>query len=347
MTRFRLGLVVGKFAPLHLGHVALIDQARRVCERVAVVSYSRPEYAGCEPERRARWLADLFPEAIRLVLSSRDGEFPPNDADDTTHRRFVAQLSSERLGALPDAIFTSEAYGDGFAHELTRLRRVIDPSAPEVIHVLVDLHRSRHAISSRLIRGHLHEYREWLPAVVYADFVERIAILGGESSGKSSLAASLASRFDTVRVAEYGRERWEEKQGQLVFDDLLSIAREQVAREEEACRRARRFLFCDTSPLTTLFYSHHLFGRAEAELEELAARPYRLVVLCAPDFPFVQDGTREGAALRDAQHAWYLRELAARGIDALPVAGSIEERVATVDRWIDAQPTVVLGESAS
>lgn len=176
-----------------------------------------------------------------------------------------------------------------------------------------------------------------MPEPVYADFVERVAILGGESSGKSSLAAALALRFDTLHVAEYGRELWEAKQGRLVFEDLLTIGRRQVAREDEACRRARRFLFCDTSPLTTLFYSRHLFGRAEEELERLAARPYRLVVLCAPDFPFVQDGTREGPRLRNAQHAWYRSELAARGMEVLPVEGPIEQRIASVDRWIAAR----------
>jgi nicotinamide riboside kinase len=51
----------------------------------------------------------------------------------------------------------------------------------------------------------------------------------------------------------YGRERWESKNGSLTYEDMLHIAERQVAAEDEASLQAKRFLFCDTSPLTTLF----------------------------------------------------------------------------------------------
>jgi nicotinamide riboside kinase len=121
-----------------------------------------------------------------------------------------------------------------------------------------------------------------------------------------------------------------ERRGQLAFDDLLIIAREQVAREEAALRQARRFLFCDTSPLTTLFYSREMFARADPELVAFAERHYDHIVLCAPDFPFVQDGTRQGAEFRARQHAWYLRELERRSLPYLPATGSMVERIASI-----------------
>ena len=89
-------------------------------------------------------------------------------------------------------------------------------------------------------------------------------------------------------------------------------------------------MFCDTAPLTTLFYSHDLFGTAEPGLERLASREYDLCVLCAPDFPFVQDGTRDGDALRRRQHVWYLRQLHDRGIPYLVATGSLAARIAQV-----------------
>ncbi len=117
-----------------------------------------------------------------------------------------------------------------------------------------------------------------------------------------------------MHVAEYGRELWEERAGQLAFADLLRIAEEQVAREQEAAGRAREWLVCDTTPLTTLFYSHVMFGCADPALEALAGRPYDVVVLCQPDFPFVQDGTRQDETFRARQHRWYEAELARRRI---------------------------------
>ena len=54
--RFSIGLVVGKFAPLHLGHEWLIRQAQEQCEQLVLLSWACPELAGYEPERRANWL---------------------------------------------------------------------------------------------------------------------------------------------------------------------------------------------------------------------------------------------------------------------------------------------------
>jgi NadR type nicotinamide-nucleotide adenylyltransferase len=169
---------------------------------------------------------------------------------------------------------------------------------------------------------------------VYASFVQRVCILGGESSGKSTLAEALASDFHTVHVPEYGRELWEHRNGTLTFEDLLHIGEQQIAAEENALMRANRFLFCDTSPLTTLFYSLHLFGRADPRLEQLADHQYDSVVLCGTDFTFVQDGTRQKASFRDDQHAWYIAELTRRNIPFLLVTGSIEERVAQISHCL-------------
>lgn len=104
--------------------------------------------------------------------------------------------------------------------------------------------------------------------------------------------------LDTVYVAEFGRDYWEEKNGILTADDLLHIACEQVRREQQA--EANHYLICDTSPLTTLFYALDQYGHAPQELHQLAEREYSLVVLCGAEFPFVQDGTRQGGISRTA-----------------------------------------------
>ncbi|TGQ62721.1 transcriptional regulator, partial [Mesorhizobium sp. M1C.F.Ca.ET.212.01.1.1] len=51
-----------------------------------------------------------------------------------------------------------------------------------------------------------------------------------------------------------------------------------------------------------------------------------------PDIPFDQDGTRVGAAFRAQQHAWYVRELQARGVDYVLLEGDLETRIARVQR---------------
>jgi NadR type nicotinamide-nucleotide adenylyltransferase len=331
---FQRGLVVGKFCPLHRGHERVIHRMLDECRQGFILSYTNPEFDGCEPAKRRRWLTTLFPAAHVFVLDEGDASIPPNDADDRTQRRFVGAVCREVLGTTVQAVFTSEAYCDGFADELTQFFREIDPAHPAVQHVCVDPQRLAHAISGTELRAAIHELRHELPGLVYADFVKRICLLGGESSGKSTLAAALAQRLGTSHVAEYGRELWEQQGGHLSPDDLGKIARVQIEREDMAARDAHEYLVCDTSPLTTLFYSHSMFGTGEPEWRELADRDYTLHVLCAPDFPFVQDGTRKDHAFRMKQHEWYRRELLQRGVPWLEIGGPVEHRVSEVARWL-------------
>ncbi len=283
-------------------------------------------------------MSALFPGARhlaitdqRLLLWTKPGEspaaVPENDAHPTEHRRFCGFLCERLFGVTVEAVFTSEDYGDGFAEELTRYFRDGQAESPTVRHILVDRARLKIPVSGTLLRQDIHSHRQWLSPLVYASFVQRICVLGGESSGKSTLTEALAREFGTSHVTEYGRELWGMKSGQLIFADMQRIAEIQVQREEAATLHANRFVFCDTSPLTTLFYSHHMFGRAAVELERLSERRYDFTVLCAPDFPFVQDGTRQPESFRMRQHEWYLNELKQRGISYRLVTGSKEARI--------------------
>jgi HTH-type transcriptional repressor of NAD biosynthesis genes len=333
---YGFGLVVGKFAPLHNGHVLVVQRALSLCERVLIISYSSPELPGYEAERREAWLRACFPTARVLVVTPErltawlTGEpappIPTNDASDFTQREFVAMLCNRVLGGPVDVVFTSEDYGDGYAAHLTERFRAKHPNASAVRHVMVDRERRTVPISSTELRRNPWQHWNYLPRTVARSLVRRIVVLGEESSGKTVLAARLAEELDTECVPEYGRELWEAKKGALVYEDLSLIAREQIRREESAIDVARAFVFCDTSPLTTLFYSLDMFGRAEPELLLAAQRRYSLIVLCAPDFPFIQDGTRRDEAFRQHQTDWYESQLVARGVSYVTAYGSLAER---------------------
>jgi len=336
--RFRSGLVVGKLSPLHRGHEQLLNAALARCERVLCLSYSSPEHPGCEAAPRRRWLAELFPEVWHLALDDAElirlraqhGPLPPlphNSAPELEQRVFCAELCLRVFGIAVDAVFTSEHYGDGFARELEPQFRGAGHAEARVAHVLVDLERTNVPISASAIRANPALGAAFLSPVVRASFVPRVCLLGGESSGKTTLTRSLARRFDTAHCEEYGRELWVERGGELRYDDFLLIAHTQVELEERAARTARQVLFCDTSPLTTLFYCLDQFGRAEPELHQLAQRPYDLTLLCAPDFPFEQDGTRRDPAFRLRQHEFYLSQLERLAVPWLLVAGSPEARL--------------------
>lgn len=329
-----LGLFVGKFSPLHLGHEWCIEQALARCQRLIVLSWSRPELPGCEAPKRRRWLAARFPnvEAYVLDVDHADGleragcdipSVPANADPDDAQRAFVAEWCRSK-GFAVDAVFTSEDYGDGFAEHLGRaLKR-------PVRHVALDRSRSAMPVSASAIRRDVHGQRGWLSGTVYADFVERIALIGGESTGKSCLAQALADALETKVVHEYGRELWLEREGVLRPTDMLDIAQKQMADESDLAQCANRYLVCDTTPLVTLFYAMDLFGIADPALQLHARRAYHHLFLCVDDFEFVQDGTRRDAAFRAHQNAWYRAALRAQGVPFHELTGSIPQRIAQV-----------------
>lgn len=334
-SRFALGLVVGKFAPLHCGHELVVAQAAAACDRLLVVSYSKPDFERCGVETRRAWMAARWPAHECLAiddawLASACAERGvaqraiPHDAEaDLTQQEFLAWLLRDVLQRAPDAMFCSEAYGPPCAALLSR------ELAHPVQCVLVDVARAAVPISATRLRAG-EASATWLAPEVLASFVPRLVLLGGESSGKTTLAIALAQRLQTTWVPEYGRELWERQAGVLTPDDLRLIAREQVRREDAAAPRARGVLVCDTSPLTTWGYSDWMFGAPDPALQPLADRRYEGVVLCAPDIPFVQDGTRQQAAFRERQHAWYLAQVERLGLPLLQVRGPLEQRVAQV-----------------
>ncbi len=158
----------------------------------------------------------------------------------------------------------------------------------------------------------------------------RLALLGGESSGKTTLAQALADQLHTAWVPEYGRELWEQLRQTLSVEELLHVGRHQIELEDAAAAQRSGWIVCDTTPLTTLQYCLHDHGTAPEELQALARRRYDLTVVCAPDFTFVQDGCRRDDSFRKAQHAWTLAQLQAQGVACVLAQGPVAQRVQQV-----------------
>jgi hypothetical protein len=134
-----------------------------------------------------------------VFIRQRCPSVPANDAADYDHREFVAMLCNRVLVREVDAVFTSEEYGDGFAAYLTESFRRMNWSSRPVDHVLVDRQRREVPISATELRCNLWRHWEFLPPPVARTLVQQIALLGGESSGKTVLAARLADELDTAR----------------------------------------------------------------------------------------------------------------------------------------------------
>jgi NadR type nicotinamide-nucleotide adenylyltransferase len=175
----------------------------------------------------------------------------------------------------------------------------------------------------------------YIPPIIRPYFVQRIAIVGGESTGKSTLAHALAERFATACVPEYAREFLAANGNRCTPADMPAIAAEQARREDLAATQADRFLFCDTNAVVTKMWSLHYFGSCDAAVEALAGRDYALTLVTAPDLPWVDDGMRDTPTGREWFFNTAVEELTRRGALHRVVRGIGEERTSCAARYVE------------
>jgi nicotinamide riboside kinase len=162
-----------------------------------------------------------------------------------------------------------------------------------------------------------------------------IALVGAESTGKSTLAAALARRLAEATglactaVDEVLRE-WCELQGRTPrLEEQAGIAAEQQ-RRIEAAAAAHDVVVADTTPLLIAVYSRIVFD--DRSLDEPAGRWHAehvaLTLVTALDLPWTADGhQRDGEHVREPVDAALRELLAAHRITWSRVAGFGPARV--------------------
>lgn len=131
-----------------------------------------------------------------------------------------------------------------------------------------------------------------------------VAIVGAESSGKSTLAQALHERLsnehglDCALVTEWLRD-WCYREGRTPREnEQLGIANEQ-ARLIEAAARQHALVICDTTPLMIAVYSEFIFGDRSLLPAALAfQRRCSITLLTAPDLPWEADVLRDSPAVQ-------------------------------------------------
>lgn len=162
--------------------------------------------------------------------------------------------------------------------------------------------------------------------------MQRIAIVGPESSGKTTLALALSERLGAAMVPEAARAFLTGLGRPYAEADLLTIAKLQVEREEleAAARSGCGLLLCDTDLLTILIWSEEKFGRCDPWIEaECERRRFGLWLLCRPDIPWEPDPLRENPHDRDRLFMVYASRLQRLGRPFRIIEGTLEQRLAT------------------
>ena len=318
--RMTHGLVLGKFLPYHAGHAYLIRSARAAvdCLTVLVCSIEREPIDGV---LRHQWVAESHPDC-RVVHVAE--EVPQAPEDDPRFWEIWVDLIQRHAGQV-DHVFSSERYGEELGRRIG------------AAHTSVDLDRTTFPVSGSAIRRDPMGLWEFLPPVVRPYFVRRVAIVGAESTGKTTLAAHLAERFQTVWVPEFGREYCITRDAlTLTLDDFDAIGRGQLQAETAAASTANRLLFCDTDLATTCTWSDMIVdARPHWLAESTPDQRYALTLLLNADVPWVSDGMRVLERRRREHTARLQAELEVLGRPYTILTGSFRARTDAASRLVE------------
>lgn len=153
--------------------------------------------------------------------------------------------------------------------------------------------------------------------------LKKIVVLGPESTGKSTLCEQLSQHYKTAWVPEYAREYLLTHGTSYQYADLLTIAKGQLALEENAIaeivrkEKERHYggsdrknserpdeglfvkddpipLFIDTNMIVMKIWGEFVFGKCDTWiLDQIVVRQYDGYLLCQTDLPWTRDELRE------------------------------------------------------
>lgn len=320
--RYKKGIIIGKFMPPHLGHIALVEFGASNCEELLVVVGSRPT----EPipgALRYGWMKKIFKGRENIKIVSVRKDLPQDKEPSRRASRIWAQYLNKRFGDF-DVIFSSEGYGDFVAEYMKAESKVFD------------LERKTVPVSGTKIRNNPFKYWQYIPETVRPYFVKRICIYGPESCGKSTMTEYLANHYKTSFIPEYARGYIEKRNNNFSYEDMEKFVMGQKRIEKIALRGVNKLLFCDTDFITTKIYSQHCFGKVSEKVDRFAAsEKYDLYLFMDIDIPFEEEPGRFTKDLRLEFREKFLSELRSRKLPYVIISGQGEKRFQNAIKAVD------------
>jgi HTH-type transcriptional regulator, transcriptional repressor of NAD biosynthesis genes len=321
-----IGFIGGKYLPFHQGHVYTILAASNQVDTLYVVlsSSKNRDRELCErdgikymsAEKRLSWIGKSLNDLDNIkIIHIEDDQW-----DHDYNWEDGARMINEAIGQPIDKVFSSEP----------EYSKYFSKFYPGSEHVIVDDKRKTITISATELREDLYGNWDKLPKSVQTDFVKKVAIVGTESCGKTTLAKKLSKFYNTTYVHEVGHKYCEEYKNQLTPDMFNFIAMEHMVLQRKKSEEANKILFVDSETTISQYYLDMYFnGQHSPLIDEITKiQDYDLVLYLEPDVTWVDNGVRFAGEdeVRKQNNVKLKQMLQERGIEYVPISGSYQER---------------------
>lgn len=287
---YNKALVIGKFMPLHKGHLALIDFAASQAENV-VVCVTGHTGEPIHLDKRVRWVRENYynnQTNFRICgLSYDPTQLNESSVSDLKSSEAWAEYLKANIDDFVEinVIIGSEQYVKYMADYLG------------IGYVIYDEKRKNIHISATDIKSDMVRYWDYLAPSVKRSYVRHICICGSESTGKSTVCKRMEEEYNFVTmIPEIGRclvgksELCESETLKKIFTihhDLLTAVKNDPPTP---------IIIWDTDNITTLSYLTFLHAGNKDLIAEVMGDRRPVIAdkyfFFESNIPFHDDGTR-------------------------------------------------------
>jgi HTH-type transcriptional regulator, transcriptional repressor of NAD biosynthesis genes len=307
--------VFGKFLPFHKGHEAMINFALTKCSFLTVLVCCSDKENVFGNIRKA-WIEKTFENEYSIevrIFDYLESEMPNTSESSIEVSEVWAEAFKKQL---PDysLVITSEEYGN-FVAEFMNIQ-----------HIAFDISKSLFPVSATLIRNDIFANWKFLPESVKPYFAIKVAILGTESTGKTTMTEKLSEYFNCTGVSEAGRDIIENS-NQFNFEDLHLVADEHAKRISRTASGSSPLIIIDTDIHITKSYSKFIFNKKlEVSNDIYNFGKAALYLYLNNDVEYFQDGTRLTEVDRNLLDISHRKVLADHNIDIIEIIGNWSDR---------------------
>ncbi|MDD3263379.1 MAG: AAA family ATPase [Candidatus Nanoarchaeia archaeon] len=260
---FHVGILVGKFFPLHRGHLTHIFNAYSQCDQLNIIicdniqldmrlcKEANIKYISADT--RLRWLKTELKgfNNIKIHIMKEPNDMPEYPIGwpqwSKCLNSFIYDYCTPYTTDIKFTIFTGELNDVEFYKSYF----------PEYDIKYFDYSMTRYPISATQIRKNPLQYWDYICGSARKHFAKKILITGTESTGKTTLVKMLAKIFHTSWAEEMGRIYVEQNvndERYITDEDYFNIIRLQIEANDHALKTCNRLCFFDTDIVVTYYY---------------------------------------------------------------------------------------------